>query len=361
MFNDYFREKRVFITGHTGFKGAWLSWWLLQLGATVKGYAFAPYTQDDLFVVTTLEKHLQSTIADIRDADFLSREISDFQPDIVIHMAAQPLVRLSYEYPRLTYETNVMGTLNVLEAVRKCDAVRLFLNVTTDKCYENSSKREGYTETDPLGGFDPYSSSKACSELLTSAYRRSYFQNGTLILSARAGNVIGGGDWCKDRIVPDSIRSLIKQEPIVVRSPKAVRPWQHVLEPLSGYLNVIAESDADRGIIAGSWNFGPDPTDTLTVAQLVDQLILSWGSGEWRDGSDPSQPHEAAYLTLNCDKAKQYLKWSPVFSQVDSVDFTVQWYKAWHQNALSAKTATLHQIEYFCTLAKKLGHEWSQE
>ncbi len=347
MFNEYFKGKRVFVTGHTGFKGAWLSWWLLQLGAQVKGYALSPYTSDDVFVVTDLGKHIQSILADIRDADAIFAAVNAFQPDIVIHMAAQPLVRLSYADPVLTYETNVMGTMNVLEAVRKCDSVRVFLNVTTDKCYENTTKLGGYCEGDPLGGYDPYSSSKACSEILTSAYQRSYFQNGTLILSARAGNVIGGGDWCRDRIVPDCIRSLVNKKTILVRSPQAIRPWQHVLEPLSGYLSVISRSDLDRRIPSGAWNFGPDPEDTLTVSQLVEHIIKAWGSGDWKDSSTTNQPHEAAYLTLNCDKARQLLHWAPALTQVESINLAVEWYKAWSIDRSIMKSFTMDQIEQY--------------
>ena len=285
----FWRGRRVFVTGHTGFKGAWLSQWLLQMGALVRGYALEPPTDPSLFDSLRLSDGMDHVIGDVRDGDVLARSIRSFTPEIVFHLAAQPLVRLSYEQPRLTYETNVMGTLNLYEAIRGCPSVRAVVTVTTDKCYENQEWTWGYRESDPMGGFDPYSSSKGCVEILSAAYRRSYFARVTTgerqmvaLATARAGNVIGGGDWATDRLVPDCVRALGKGEVISIRNPNATRPWQHVLEPLGGYLALGQALHQEGGRFAEAWNLGPGDAGVLTVEEMVGKLIKKWGSGSYR-------------------------------------------------------------------------------
>ncbi len=359
MFNNYYHQKKVFVTGHTGFKGSWLCLWLTTLGAKAKGYALAPYTKDDHYNVIGLDSKIDSVLGDIRHYDNLKKEVDAFQPDVIFHLAAQPLVRESYLNPRETYETNVMGTVNIFEIARQLPTLQAIVNVTSDKCYDNVEKPIGYKETDPMGGFDPYSSSKGCSELVTAAYRKSFFgQHPALMASARAGNVIGGGDWCKDRIIPDCIRALYNHQPIIVRNPKAVRPWQHVLEPLSGYLLLASQSAKDAKQFSGGWNFGPDHNELVTVQQVVESVVTNWGEGSWQDTSDKNQPHEANLLNLDCTKAHNLLNWQPVLATTESVKYTIDWYKAFKQND-NMEQVSLKQIKDYINGAQTNNIEWS--
>lgn len=331
----FWQGKRVFVTGHTGFKGSWLCLWLEQLGAIVQGYALDSPTDVSLFEQANVATGMQSQISDIRDSEALASSIIRFQPEIVIHMAAQPLVRLSYAEPVETYSTNVMGTVHLLEAVRKSKSVRAVVNVTSDKCYDNKEWVWGYREDEPMGGYDPYSNSKGCAELVASAYRNSYFNNamyaehGVALASCRAGNVIGGGDWAVDRLIPDILRAFEKNTPVVVRNPHAIRPWQHVLEPLSGYL-LIAEKLFNHGpSYAEGWNFGPNDCDARPVDYIADKLVKLWGEDAcWQlDGAD--HPHEAGYLKLDCSKARQRLNWEPRWDLDKTLERIVKWHKAW--------------------------------
>jgi len=343
-----FSGKKVFVTGHTGFKGSWLSEWLLQLGAVVHGYALAPETTPALFDQLGLEGRLEHEVSDIRDADQVRRSIHQFQPDFVIHMAAQPLVLRSYTIPLETYETNVMGTINVMEALRSISRPCAVVIVTTDKCYENQESGRAYEETDPLGGHDPYSSSKAMAEIATAAYRNSYFQRGPVrIASARAGNVIGGGDWSEDRIVPDAMRALDMGQTIAVRNPKAVRPWQHVLEPLSGYLTLVARLAADPAA-AMPFNFGPGSGSNRTVEDLVAEL-LKHREGSWRDASDPKAPHEATLLNLSIARSEHILNWRPRWGFDQTLEKTAVWYRDVHENKATPLDITRRQIVDYTT------------
>ncbi|MBU0579728.1 MAG: CDP-glucose 4,6-dehydratase [Candidatus Margulisbacteria bacterium] len=364
MFNNFYRGKKVFITGHTGFKGSWLSLWLVILGAKVKGYALPPKSSKDNFVVANLRNKIISVYGDVRNYKKLLKEIKIFKPDIVFHLAAQPLVIESYQHPQLTYETNVMGTVNLLEAVRKVSSVQAVVNITTDKCYENIEKLTGYIETDPLGGYDPYSSSKGCSELVTAAYRRSFFTKKIVIMTARSGNVIGGGDWDKDRIIPDSMIALINKKIIPVRNPDAVRPWQHVFEPLSGYLLLAAKAVAVKNgrKYAGAWNFGPKVSSTaLKVKDVVNMVIKIWGKGTWQHISKSKTCHEANILTLNCHKAKKQLDWQPVLDFKTSIVWTIEWYKYLYKiKPKSMYEYSLKQILTYCELAKSKKLSWSK-
>jgi len=328
---SFWRGKRVFLTGHTGFKGGWLSLWLQQLGAELQGYALAPPTQPhNLFTEARVAEGMASTIGDIRDLAALQASLCAFRPDVVIHMAAQPLVRYSYAEPVETYATNVMGTVHLLEAVRRSPGVRAVVSVTTDKCYENKEWPWGYREDEPMGGHDPYSNSKGCAELVTSAYRRSFLgQAGVALASARAGNVIGGGDWASDRLVPDILRAFERGEPVVIRNPASTRPWQHVLEPLAGYLT-LAQALWERGEdCAEGWNFGPLDEDARPVQWIVERLVERWGQGaRWLlDGG--THPHEAHYLKLDISKARARLAWQPRWRLGEALDRIVTWHQAW--------------------------------
>ncbi|ALS66396.1 CDP-glucose 4,6-dehydratase [Pandoraea apista] len=331
---EFWRDKRVFLTGHTGFKGSWMSLWLQSMGANVHGYALPPPTNPSLFVAANVADGMASTIADVRDLDAISRAMAGFQPEIVIHMAAQPLVRLSYSEPVETYATNVMGTVHVLEAARRTASVRAIVNVTTDKCYENNEWVWGYRENEPMGGHDPYSNSKGCSELVTSAYRRSFFSaDGTPALaSARAGNVIGGGDWAADRLIPDILRAFERGEPVVIRNPFSIRPWQHVLEPISGYLMLAEKLYSEGHRWAEAWNFGPDEQDARPVQWIVEELIGTWGNGaSWRlDGGE--HPHEANYLKLDIAKARSVLGWRPRWNLATALAKITAWQQAQLRN-----------------------------
>ena len=346
--DSFFRNKRVWLSGHTGFKGSWLTEWLLQLGAVVHGYALAPDTVPALFDQLGLAGRLEHEVADIRDAVGLKSSIHSFRPDFVIHMAAQPLVRRSYAIPVETYETNVMGTINVLEALRGISHPCAAVIVTTDKCYENLESGRAYEESDSLGGHDPYSSSKAMAEIATAAYRNSYFQKGPVRLaSARAGNVIGGGDWAEDRIVPDAMRALEMGKPIAVRNPKAVRPWQHVLEPLSGYLTLIARLAEDPAV-AVPFNFGPGPDSNRTVEDLVAEL-LKHCKGSWMDASDTKAPHEATLLNLSIVRSEAILSWRPKWGFAKTIEKTAVWYQDVRENKATALNITRRQIVDYTT------------
>ncbi|MEO5781820.1 MAG: CDP-glucose 4,6-dehydratase [Ginsengibacter sp.] len=325
--------KKVFVTGHTGFKGAWLITWLHLLGSTVKGYALQPENEKDIFNIVSPHLNIESVIADIRDKQKLQEEILSFQPDFIFHLAAQPLVRRSYEIPAETFEVNAIGTANLLESLihleKKCTTVV----VTTDKVYENKERNRSYKEKNRLGGYDPYSASKACTEIVSNSFHQSFFNIKKIdthkkkLVTARAGNVIGGGDFNKDRIIPDIINHLNSSQPIPVRNPIAIRPWQHVLEPLAGYLMLAALLDEHPEKLSSSYNFGPKKKDHLTVEKLVDIAISCWGDGSWKDISDPSQPHEAGILKLNINRAKKELQWIPKLKSKEAIQWTIDWYK----------------------------------
>ena len=362
-----FSGRTVWVSGHTGFKGSWLSEWLLHLGARVHGFALPPPTNPSLFEQLSLASRMEHEIGDIRDPGAVHNSLKRVQPDFVFHLAAQPLVRYSYDHPIETYATNIMGTAHVLESLRSLKKPCAAVLVTTDKCYENIEADYSYSETDPLGGHDPYSSSKAAAEIVIAAYRRSFFHTHPVrIASARAGNVIGGGDWALDRIVPDCIRSLQNGEKIPVRNPSATRPWQHVLEPLSGYLWLAAAlinpqaADVPPGDVICSFNFGPDKEANRPVIDLVHLALKHWPGG-WDDKSDPKAPHEAKLLMLSTEKAKKLLHWQPVWSFERAVEQTICWYHACHQNSSTAAPLTLQQIREYETLARAHGLLWASE
>lgn len=326
----FWSGKRVYLTGHTGFKGGWLSLWLQAMGAQVKGFALTPSTSPSFFDVARVGDNMVSEIGDIRDAAVLHQSVADFAPEIFIHMAAQPLVRLSYDDPVGTYATNVMGTVNCLEAARKTSSIRAIVVVTTDKCYENKEWPWGYREDEPMGGYDPYSSSKGCAELVCSAYRRSFFSapGAAALASGRAGNVIGGGDWSPDRLIPDIMHAFEKDEAVRIRNPLSTRPWQHVLEPLSGYLRLAEALWHSGQAVAQGWNFGPRDEDAQSVEWIVDRMIALWqGTARW-ERDDAFHPHEARYLKLDISKARQVLHWEPRWHLEDVLSRIVRWQKS---------------------------------
>lgn len=326
----------MLITGHTGFKGGWLSLWLIELGAKVIGYSLKAPTKPNLFETINLKDKITHIIGDVRDRNPFFAVFQKYQPEFVFHLAAQPLLRLSYKEPTLTYETNVMGTVNVLEGVRKTESVRVCVIVTSDKCYENKEWVYGYRETDPIGGYDPYSSSKGCAELVTASYRNSFFNpedygksHNVALSSVRAGNVIGGGDWGEDRLVPDCVRALSQKKVIVIRNPQATRPWQYVLDPLSGYLLLGTLMYEDGANYCDSWNFGPNDESIITVEELVKLVIKQWGIGTYTvDNSN--HPHEGSLLKLDASKAKALLGWKPIYDIDKAIKRTVNWYKNFH-------------------------------
>jgi len=350
----FWEKKKVFLTGVTGFKGSWLALMLLRMGATIRGFALEPPTEPSLFSSAGLRNAFETIIGDIRDLDLMQKSAAEFRPEIILHLAAQPIVRESYEDPINTYSTNVMGTVHILEVVRRVDSVRVFINVTSDKCYENREWPWGYRENEAMGGYDPYSSSKGCSELITRAYYRSFFSRGgeTLgpaIASGRAGNVIGGGDWARDRLVPDCIRSLGAGEPIMIRNPGAIRPWQLVLEPLAGYLTLSEVAWEKPSVASDGWNFGPVDGDARPVSWIVKQICDLWpGAANWRiDASE--QPHEANFLKLDCSRARSQLRWETRTDLKTALEWIVEWYGGYYSGE-SPVELCMQQLKKFETL-----------
>lgn len=352
IFNNFYRGKRVLVTGHTGFKGSWLSIWLHELGAEVIGIAQDPFTERDNYVLSGIGNKIKADIrADIRDGKRMKEIFQEYQPEIVFHLAAQPLVRLSYDIPVETYETNVMGTINVMEAMRATDSVKVGVMITTDKCYENKEQIWGYRENEPMGGYDPYSSSKGAAEIAIASWRRSFFnpadygkKHHVSLASVRAGNVIGGGDWALDRIIPDCIKALEAGKPINIRSPKAIRPWQHVLEPLSGYMLLAQKMWDEPTKYCEGWNFGPRAESITPVWDVAQDVVKCYGSGTLNDVSDPNALHEAKLLMLDISKAKFLLGWEPRMNIHQCVELTVEWYKRYREDVY---TLCVEQIKQY--------------
>lgn len=343
---EFWKGKKVFLTGHTGFKGSWLSIWLSSMGAEVKGYALRPDSNPNLFAEAAIENLLESEINDIRDFSALHESIFKFRPDIVFHMAAQPLVRASYQKPLETYEINVMGTANLLEAVRQCSSVKAVVNITSDKCYENNEWVWGYKETDSMGGRDPYSSSKGCSELVTTSFRESFLRASDIgVASARAGNVIGGGDWAEDRLIPDILRAFESSKPVIIRNPNATRPWQHVLEPLSGYLILAEKLFKNPSVFSEGWNFGPYDQDVKPVSWILDQMINLWPGASWNlDQGD--NPHEAKLLKLDISKASTTLGWTPTWNLETTLAKIVRWQNSFSKGS-DMRAECINEINEF--------------
>jgi CDP-glucose 4,6-dehydratase len=347
---EFWAGKRVLVTGHTGFKGSWLALWLSMLGARVSGYALEPATEPALWPLLGLRGEVDSVIADVRDAAAVGRTVAQVRPQLIFHLAAQSLVRPSYEDPVGTFATNVMGTVHVLDAARRCAETQAVVVVTSDKCYDNRETGQAYRETDPMGGRDPYSSSKGCAELVTSAYRQSFFGSGAAVASARAGNVIGGGDWSAERLLPDLVRAAQRGQAAAIRNPNATRPWQHVLEPLAGYLMLAEGLVRDSAKLAGSWNFGPDEADAVPVEAVANAVTAQWGPpAAWR-ATTGEHPHEARYLKLDSSKARSQLGWKPRLALRDALAWTVQWYKDQAARA-DARALCSRQIEQYQALA----------
>ncbi len=350
-FNGIYKDKRVLVTGHTGFKGSWLSIWLNELGAEVIGYALNPYTEKDNFVLANLQNKIVDIRGDIRDKKHLEEIFEKYKPDFVFHLAAQPLVRLSYEQPLETYEVNVIGTINVMECIRKTPETKIGIMITTDKCYDNKEQVWGYRENDALGGYDPYSSSKGAAEIAINSWRNSYFNpkdynnHKKSIASVRAGNVIGGGDWALDRIVPDCIRALENNENIGVRNPKAIRPWEHVLEPLSGYLLLGQKMFEEENKYSEAWNFGPELDSIVPVWEIGELIIKNYGRGELEDKSNKDEVHEAKLLALDISKARFKLGWKPTWNIEKAIEKTVEWYREY--NSKNVYELCVKQIEEF--------------
>lgn len=372
LFGGSYTGKRVFVTGHTGFKGSWLTLWLRSLGADVTGYSLPPPTVPSMFDIARVVEGITHIEADVRDATRLNNALVQAKPDVVFHLAAQAIVRLAYDQPRETLDVNVMGTANLLEAVRvHASAERLcaVVVITSDKCYENHEWVHGYRENDRLGGDDPYSMSKAAAELVVASWRRTFFPvdrigaHGVRLATARAGNVIGGGDWAADRLVPDCIAALLADRPITVRNPDAVRPWQHVLESVGGYLQLgarlLAADPSAACRLCEAWNFGPTVRSVWSVRQLVDRLVAAWGSGGWQDCSDPVAPHEARWLALSSEKAFHRLGWTPVWDLETTVQKTVEWARAWASRTGDMRAVTMRQIAGYATDAAAAGASWT--
>ncbi len=363
MFNRIYDNTRVLITGHTGFKGSWLALWLSQMDARIFGYSLPPPTEPNHS--NLLETGIKSIIGDIRDVEKLKQALKEIQPEIVFHLAAQPIVRLSYKDPIETFSSNVMGTINVFEAIRATGSVRAIVNVTSDKCYENNERLHGYRETDPLGGYDPYSASKGCSELITTCWRNSFFNpdgygktHHTLLASGRAGNVIGGGDWAVDRLVPDMIRAAEKNEKVTIRNPLATRPWQHALEPLSGYLLLGQRLLEGKKEFAEAWNFGPCGEGDVTVAEIAGQVREAWPKIDFKTDSIPDQPHEAGKLMLDCSKSREKLHWTPVWNRNTAIEKTVRWYREFYE---SNRVRSIADLETYIVDAKNNHLSWAEE
>ena len=357
MFQDIFRNRRVLVTGHTGFKGSWLCAWLNCLGAEVAGFALEPDQSPDHF--SLLKTPLRSELGDIRDAEEVKRILTDFRPEVVFHLAAQPLVRVSYRQPRETFDTNIMGTVNVLDACRYTSSVRAAVVVTTDKCYANPETGRPFSETDPLGGYDPYSASKGAAEIVAASYRSAFFSSpeSPVMATARAGNVIGGGDWALDRLIPDLVRAAAAGKAAEIRSPNAVRPWQHVLEALSGYLTLGAALLSGGQTFASAWNFGPLEAEAFTVGDIIEISKSEWNKISCRADENTDQVHEAARLLLDCRKAQKLLRWQPVWNTESAVRRTVRWYREFYENG---NLITLSDLESYCADARKAGLEWAQ-
>ena len=353
MTPNFWQGKRVFLTGHTGFKGSWLSLWLQSLGAVVTGYALKPPTNPNLFEVANVSSEMHSIIGDVRDLDSIKKAIKEAKPEVVIHMAAQPLVRFSYNNPVETYATNIMGAVHLFESIRQVEGVRAVINVTSDKCYENKEWLWGYREDEAMGGYDPYSNSKGCAELVTAAYRSSFFNqdnfasHGVALASARAGNVIGGGDWAGDRLIPDFIRAIVAGEKVMIRNPNAIRPWQHVLEPLSGYLKLAEALYTDGPKYSQAWNFGPNDSDAKTVEWIISHLVNGWGGGaSYEVDTSAANLHEAHYLKLDCSKARMTLRWSPQWDASETLRRICEWHKA-HLDGCDMKDYSLNEIAQY--------------
>jgi len=345
---NFWKGKKVFLTGHNGFKGSWLSLWLQEMGAIVKGYSLKVNTKPSLFVEANVSEGMESEIGDIRNLKKITKSMVSFSPDILIHMAAQPLVRLSYEDPVDTYTTNVIGTVNILEAARKCSNLKAIVSVATDKCYENKEWEWGYRENEPMGGYDPYSSSKGCAELVTSSYRRSFFtsEHTASLASARAGNVIGGGDWAEDRLIPDILTAFEKSKPVVIRNPLSTRPWQHVLEPLSGYLVLAQQLYQNGDEFAEAWNFGPKDEDCKPVSWILDQMVKVWGNNASWSLDKNNNPHEAGFLKLDCSKASQKLSWNPKWDLKFTLESIIKWHKVYISKS-NIKLQCLEEIKRY--------------
>ena len=348
MNKSFWKNRKVFLTGHTGFKGGWTALWLSKMGAKVYGYSLKPPTKPSFFLLTKLKNQVsQSITGNILDFQTLTKEMKKIEPSIIIHMAAQPLVRASYKYPLQTYETNVMGTANILQSSIDSSTVKAVVNITTDKCYENRELDIAYKETDSMGGFDPYSSSKGCAELVTSAYKESFYKNKNIgIASVRAGNVIGGGDWAEDRLIPDILRAFESNKPVTIRNPKATRPWQHVLEPLSGYLLLAEKLYENPSEFSEGWNFGPNYKDVQPVESIVKYMSNLWLGSSW-EYDDSDNPHEANLLKLDISKAKSKLNWHPTWSLEKSLEKIVQWHKNWSIKNFHTQDICMNEIQNY--------------
>lgn len=361
LFSDMYRNKKVLITGHTGYKGSWLAFWLSKLGAELMGISLEPPTSPNHFDLLSIK--MESITSDIRNYDRVKKSILKLKPEIVFHLAAQPLVRYSYHAPLETLETNVIGTANILEACRYCESIKAIVVISSDKCYENKEKLKGYLETDPMGGFDPYSASKGCTELIVSSYRNSFFNlkeynkvHHVLVASARSGNVIGGGDWAKNRLIPDIVKSIVSEEEIVIRNPSSIRPWLHVLEPLSGYLLLGQLLLEGKREYAESWNFGPDTKEAVTVLEIVNKINKMWPSMKSDLIEIFSGLHESSILKLNCNKAKKIMKWQAVWNIETTINHTIQWYKKFYQEG---KLFTEDDLDNYIFDAKKKNCVWA--
>ena len=347
---EFWQNKKVLLTGHTGFKGSWLSLWLSDLGAKVFGFALPPKTNPNLYNALSLGDRVDSFINDIRDQSSCEKVMKEIMPEIVIHMAAQPLVRESYKYPVYTFETNIMGTVNVLQAARNCNSIKSILVITTDKCYENIEKDYAYSESDALGGYDPYSSSKACAEHVASAYYRSYFKETRVgLATARAGNVIGGGDWSEDRLIPDIIRAFKSNSKLIVRNPMATRPWQHVMEPLSGYLQLCEHLWKSPNDYSGAWNFGPDNESVQNVGAIVEYSAKIWGDSPKWEINNAKELHEATLLHLNSDKAMSQLLWKPKLDYKRALELTIEWYRTYYSGREDMILFTQNQLKEYAS------------
>jgi len=363
MFRNFYKGKKVFVTGHTGFKGAWLVHWLKDLGAEVFGYSVDIPTDPSLFEVCNLKNQIHHQVGNILDLKALKKSLKEAKPDVCFHLAAQALVRPSYDDPLLTYQTNILGTAHVLEALREVPSVKVFVNITSDKCYENDERQEGYTETDPMGGHDPYSASKGCAELIFSSMYRSFYKGkiGISMASARAGNVIGGGDWAKDRILPDAIRAWISKKALQIRSPNAVRPWQHVLECLSGYLWLaVMLSEKAHELSGEGFNFGPDIRTHQPVQKLIETFKQTWGEGKVDyDLMEGTSKKEAHFLMLNCEKSEKKLGWSANLAFEESVELAASWYKQYYENPKNMNKFTSDQIKKYENMAIERKRVWT--